>query len=260
MLAAALLIASAAFQNKPAKQNPNPADTLPDRHKQIRDIDAALEELERGQLDIDRSLKEIDFAKIEKQINEATQNIRLNQEEIKAQIEKAMQQVDAAKIQAQLQGALKEADAAQIKADVDKSIKEIDFFKIKTEINASIAKIDWDKLNEDLGKVKNIDMEKVEADLKKIKPEVEKSIKKARKNIENAKEELKAYKGLIDGLDKEGLINKKENYTIEYKKGTLTINGKKQPADLVTKYQNFLQGRKDFTITKEKDDFHIDHD
>ncbi len=260
ILASAFIITAGAFQNKPGSHSQDIRDTVPDQSKKIRDIDEALEELERSKLEVDRSLKEIDFEKLEKQISEATKNIRLNEQEMKAQVEKAMEQANAAKIQANVQMALKEADAVKLKADADKAIKDIDFEKMKAEIDASLAKIDWDKINKELERVKKTDFSKMEADLQKMKPELEKSMKEAHESIEKAKQELKTYKSLIDGLDKEGLINKKEAYTIEYKSGELTINGKKQPAEVVNKYTDLLKGHKNFTIKKDAGDFNIQND
>lgn len=241
LLGAAIVLTTAGFQTQPAKTKQLIVDTVPDRSKKIRDIDDALQELERSKAEVDRSLKEIDFEKMEKEIKEATQNLQLNSEKMKAQIEEAMKQVDAAKIQADIQKSLKEVDAAQLKA----------------EIEASVAKIDWDKMHKELEKAKAVDFEKIEANLKKMKPEIEKSMKEAHASLEKAKKELTAYKNFIDGLDKDGLLNKKENYTIEYKSGELTINGKKQPAEVVNKYNSFLKDKKDFTIKKEADDFNI---
>jgi hypothetical protein len=93
-----------------------------------------------------------------------------------------------------------------------------------------------------------------------MKPEIEKSMQTAKESIEKAKQEMLRYKNFIDGLDQDGLIDKKGNYTIEYKKGELTINGKKQPAEVVKKYNSFLQGKKDFTIKKDDKGFDIDND
>jgi hypothetical protein len=97
----------------------------------------------------------------------------------------------------------------------------------------------------------------MESDLQKMKPEIEKSINEAHINIDKARIELKNYKLLIDGLDKDGFINKKEAYTIEYKNGELIVNGKKLPADVVTKYNDILKGHKDFTIKSNNNDFNI---
>ena len=84
-------------------------------------------------------------------------------------------------------------------------------------------------------------------------------MKDARESIEKAKVEVKAYKDFIEELDKDGLINKKETYKIEYRKGELIVNGKKQPAEVANKYNDFLNGRKDFTIKKEDDGFTIEN-
>ena len=78
--------------------------------------------------------------------------------------------------------------------------------------------------------------------------------------IEKAKAEMKEYKGFVDGLEKDGLINKKEGYTIQHRNGELIINGKKQPADVYNKYRTFLKKHEKFTIKKSDDDFNIYND
>jgi hypothetical protein len=117
-----------------------------------------------------------------------------------------------------------------------------------------------DKIKVELDKVKDIDFKEVEENLKKMKPEIEKSMQQAKESIEKAKKEMLEYKNFIDGMDKDGLIDKDKNYTIEYKHGELTINGKKQPSDLVKKYNDFLKDKKDFTIKKDNDNFNIHND
>lgn len=258
VLACSIVLATAAFQTHPAKTKQGATDTVPDRNKKIKDIDDALDELERSKAEVDRSLKDIDFAQIEKQIKEATENIHIDAAKMKADMQ-AFKEVDMAKMKAELEQSIKEIDAAKIHAQVDKAMKEVDMEKIQTEMQASIAKIDFEKMNKELEKAKAVDFEKLESGMKKLRPEIEKSMKEAHKSIEKAKEELKVYKSLIDGLDKDGLINKKENYTIEYKNGALTINGKKQPATATDKYQQLLKGHKDFTIKKDADDFNIEN-
>jgi esterase/lipase len=259
-LALGVVLATAAFQSKPVKTKQPTTDTVPERNKKVKDIDDALEELEKSKLEVDRSLKDIDFEKIESEVREATKNLHIDAEKMKVQIDRAMKEVDAAKIQAHVQQSLKEVDAAKIKVELDKAMKEVDLEKIKTEIEASVAKVDWDKINKEMEKVKEIDFQKIETDLKKMRPELEKSMKGAQESIEKARKELTGYKSLIDGLDKDGLINKKEAYTIEYKDGQLTINGKKQTAEVVDKYNSFLKGHENFTIKKEENAFNIKND
>jgi membrane protein involved in colicin uptake len=276
LLVSALIVTSAVAQNKTGKIKQTATDTLPDRNKKVRDIDDALDELEKSKAEVDRSLKNIDWDKIETDIKTSIKNIDINKEKMKADIDKAMKEVDKVKIQAQVDKAMKEVDMAKVQAELDKNMKEVDMAKIqaqvdkamkdadmakiKAEVDASVANVDWDKIKAEIDRVKDVDMEQIESNLKKMKPEIEKSINKAHASIEKAKKEMTEYKNFIDGLDKDGLINKKENYTIEYKSGELTINGKKQPADVVNKYSSFLKGRKDFTIKKDADNFNIDND
>ena len=138
-------------------------------------------------------------------------------------------------------------------------MKEVDAAKIQAEVQASLAKVDMQKMKTQLEKIKDVDFKKMEEELKNIKPEIEKSLANARIEMENAKKELTAYKDFINDLEKDGLIDK-NNYTIEYKKGELLINGKKQPDNVVKKYSAFLKDRKDFNIKKNSDEFNIDKD
>ena len=108
--------------------------------------------------------------------------------------------------------------------------------------------------------LKKTDFAKLEAEMKKLKPEVEKSMQEAKIGMQKAKTELQEYKAFVAGLDEQGLINKKQPYTIEHKNSQLRINGKAQPADVYNKYRSFLQKHKNFTLKKEADDFNIDVD
>jgi len=48
LLALGIVTATAGFQTKPIQSKPATIDTIPDRDKKRRDIDEALEELEKG--------------------------------------------------------------------------------------------------------------------------------------------------------------------------------------------------------------------
>lgn len=54
-------------------------------------------------------------------------------------------------------------------------------------------------------------------------------------------EYLKVMNQLIDGLHKDGLIDKKKTYKLEVKKGDLYINGQKQPIEVSDKYRKYFQ-------------------
>ena len=116
------------------------------------------------------------------------------------------------------------------------------------------------KMELDMDKMK-VEMKNVEKELKNLGPEIEKSLKNAKVEIEKAKLELKEYKTFVDGLEKDGLINKKEGYTVKHKDSELFINGKKQPSNVYNKYRSFLEKHKSFNIDDEAgDDFNIDID
>jgi hypothetical protein len=145
--------------------------------------------------------------------------------------------------------------------------KEIDAAKMEKELKESLASVDWEKMNKQMDEVKKIDMSKLAADMKKMEiemkglgPKIEKEMENAKASIEKAKVEMREYKTFVDGLEKDGLINKKEGYSIQHKNGELIINGKKQPADVYNKYRIFLKKHEKFTIKKSDDDFNIYND
>jgi hypothetical protein len=269
----ALVITAAAWQGQPGKTTHTTTDTIPDKNKKIKDIDEALDQIEKSQKDLERTMQNKDWDKEMKdaldkvhfdadkmklQIDEAMKNI--NTKKIQEEINKAMKDVDFEKMKTELKENMDKIDMQQMKDEIAKAMKQIDAEKIKADINTSIAKIDMDKIKIELDKVKDIDFKGIEDNLKKMKPEIEKSMQNAKESIEKAKAEMLAYKNFIDGLDKDGLIDKNKSYTIEYKNGVLSINGKKQSADVVKKYNSFLKDRKDFTIKKDDDGFDIDND
>lgn len=218
-------------------------DTIPQkRDKKIRDLDEAIAELDN-----------ID--------------IKVHIEEAMKQVEQAMKQLDAKKMQLEIEKSMKEVDMAKIKAEVDKAMKEVDFAKIEREVKESMAKIDWDKMKAQLDEVKNIDLskmnvelEKANEEMKKIGPQLEKELQKAKVEIEKAKVEMKEYKSFVDGLNNDGLINKKDGYSIKHKDGKLIINDKEASAETYKKYRSFLDKHKKFNIEKDNDDFNINMD
>ena len=68
-----------------------------------------------------------------------------------------------------------------------------------------------------------------------------------------AKEKLMETRKITTEMEKDGLINPNEEFTIEFKNNELLINGKKQSKKLVEKYRKYSNG-KDFEIHKNRDD------
>jgi len=272
LIVMAMVITAVAWHGQPGKTTHTITDTIPDKNK-VKNIDDALEQLEKSKKELERTLQQKDW---EKEMNEALDKSHFDAEKMKKQIDEAVKQIDAKKMQEDITKAMKEVDLekmkvelqqnlekvdlTQMKEQIEKAMKQVDAAKIQADINSSIAKIDMEKIKLELDKVKEIDFNGMEESLKKMKPELEKSMQSAKESIEKAKKELVEYKGFIDGLDKDGLIDKEKNFTIQYKNGDLIINGKKQSAEVVKKYNSYLKGKKDFTIKKDEDHFNIDKD
>jgi DNA repair exonuclease SbcCD ATPase subunit len=275
LLAGGVLFGSIAWQPPHTGTSPFMKDTVPERQKKVRDIDDAIEELEKGRVELEKTLKDKDWEKMQQEIRSEAEKQKIDvqkmqadiqssikqiqSEEIKKQIANAKEQLDAAEKEIVRNTDLKDEERAKIHEDLAKAMKEIDMEKIKAETEHALAQVNMQKIQEELQKAQQMNMDKVEAGLQKMKPEIEKSIRKAQEGIDKARKELSDYKNLIDQLDRDGLLDKKGNYTITYRHGDLLINGKKQPEETKKRYEQFLNGKKDFTIKKDADGFDIDN-
>ncbi|HEY0355371.1 MAG TPA: hypothetical protein VGC29_04155 [Flavisolibacter sp.] len=262
LIALALVIIAAAWQTNPGNNNKTTKDTIPGK---VRDIEDALAELEKAKAELERTLGEkkwesemrsLDAAKIRAQIDEAMKEV--DAARIQAEVQRSLAQVDFEKIKKELQESLGKMENAQVKEEMEKALKTIDAARIQAEVDASLARVDVEKIKAEMERAKTVDLKKMEEELKNIGPKIEQSMKEARESMEKARKELTEFKGFIESLHKDGLINKNEPYKVQYENGELTINGKKQPAEVLNQYQGFLKDRRDFTIKKEKDDFNIE--
>ena len=218
-------------------------DTVPPKkNKKVRDLDEAIAELDNIDLKMhmDKAMKEV---------------------------AEALKEIDGEKIRLDIEKSMKEIDFDKIKLEIDKAMKEVDFARIEKEVKESMAKIDWDKMKAELDEVKKINFKEVEEEmakakkeLEKIGPQIEKEMQKAKVEIEKAKVEMKEYKSFVDGLANDGLIDKKEGYSIKHKDGKLMINDKEATDKTYDKYRSFLEKHKKFNMEKNKDDFNINMD
>ena len=243
------------------KQSMN--DTLPktkstDREKKVRDLDDVLDELDAADM-------KVDAEKIQKEVEEAMKNI--DGAKMKMDVEKALKEVDFEKIRKEVEMEMARVDFTKIKSEMAMAMKEMDAAKIQQEVQASLEKINWDKMKADIDKVKEIDMNKLDDEMKKatdemknLGPQIKEEMEKAKVELEKAKTEMREYKEFVNGLENDGLINKKEGYSIRHKNGELEVNGKKVSNEVYSKYRNFLEKHKKFSIEKNNDDFNINMD
>ncbi len=179
-----------------------------------------------------------------------------------------MKKIDFSKIQKEVEASLKSVDMEKIMKDVALSLKSIDLDKILAEVKSSMNDINWEDKNEEIQKamteakkeiekakleINEIDRDVIENELEKAKKEIEKTnvemnridmdriMNEAREGIDKAKEELKLTKEMFTEMEKEGLINSKERFTIEYKNKSLYIDGKKQPDTTTVKYRKYFK-------------------
>ena len=245
-----LLITLAAFQKRQKPKaidipQSNPTDTIPKKKElKIRNLDEALEDLDDIRVEADLEKVNAELAKIGPEVEKAVERARIEVEE-----------------------AVKDIDMAAISKEINAAVSKVDCEKINEEVKEAIAKVDWDEIKKEIAEVKeihlekiNVDMEKVNVELRKIKPELEEKLANVKIEVEKAKKELKEYKEFIDGLDNDGLINKKSEYSIKHKNGELIINDKVQPEAVYNKYRGFLEKHKTLTIEKSDNDFNIDFD
>lgn len=244
VIASGLVLTVAFAQTNTGKQKTPVTDTVPTKQKKIRDLDEAIDEIDRAETEVQRSMKEVD------------------QEKMQADIRKAMKEVDInmAKVKEEMARSMKDFDKQKIELEVQKAMQQIDAEKIKKEVHEALASIDTEKMKADLEKVKEIDMTKMKEELANIQPQVEKAMKEAHVSIEKARKEMTAYRNLVNALDRDGLLKKSGNYTVEYKDKELTVNGKKLSAEDKKKYSEYLSGKDDFTLEKDEDGLNIHND
>jgi hypothetical protein len=297
-LTSVLVLSSWDFKNSNAAWNDygyDEYDTVPKKakEKKIRDLDDVIGELndvdfkdlkidmekmqrelkesmknfdaQKMQLEMEKAMRDVDFQKMQKEFQESMSKVDF--EKIQKEMAQAMKEFDGVKLQKDLQESMSKIEFEKIQKEMEQAMKGFDAAKLQKEIQESMQKVEWEKMQNEFNKVKDIDfkkmqleMEKVQDKLSKIGPDIEKSMEKAKVDIEKAKEEMKEYKGFVDGLEKDGLINKKGEYTIKHNNGELFINGKKASDATYNKYKNFLEKHKKFTIEKSDDDFDIDID
>ncbi len=166
-------------------------------------------DMEKIMKDADLSLKEIDMEKIQAEVNSSLK-----------EASESLRSIDMNEINAEVQHALKEANTEIEKATIQ--LKEINRDEIKKEMEH--ARLEMDKAKDEL---KNINMDKI--------------MKEAKEGIENAKLELKELKTMFAEMEKDGLINTKEGFKIEYKNKDLYINGEKQKQSVTDKYRKYFK-------------------
>lgn len=165
-----------------------------------------------------------------------------------------MKGIRPGKIEWDNDGELHYVDLDKIMKQVESSLDNIDFegirketLKATDELKKELDKKDWEK---EINKVKDeLQLEKL--DMKGI-------MDKANEGLDKAKDELQGYQEMIYDMEKEGLLNTKDDYVIKYRNNELFINGNKQSPETTEKYRKYFK-REKITIRKEEGEINIHH-
>ena len=102
-------------------------------------------------------------------------------------------------------------------------------------------------------------MEKVREEMSSEKFNMRAELDKARVEIKEAREELKGYQQMVEQMDKEGLIDTDNNYSIELRNGKLFLNGKEQSQEVLNRYKKFFK-KDNISIRKTDNGMQVEHD
>jgi hypothetical protein len=254
--------------------NQNIQDTVPSKNKHKnylkidkdeKDLDKAIKDLDKAAEKLDGKIENIDLEKIDADIEKSMKNLDMEMahhdlyiEKMERDIEKSVKDIDAEKIE------------KETKEAVQQAMDNVDFKKINEEVRKAMGQVK-EQLNspefkKSINDAKHIEMdvikesiEKARDEIKNSKVDIKEEMGKAKDEIKKEKEILKGYRKMLDDMEKEGLINTKEDYSIEYKAGDLYVNDKKQTQEVTDKYKNYF--KKDNTsIIKKSGELEISND
>lgn len=227
-------------------------DTVPDRDynnsMKMKDFDRIISELDQTMLKTSDELKKIDMDKIMKDV------------------EVSLASIDAEKIMKDVQLSLKQVDLDKIMQDVKESLQSVKDIKIE-DVNGEVekalkeAKVEMENAKKEMDKV---DTKSIRRELEKAREEVAKSkleigkidmgkiMDEAKEGIDKAKTELRQIKAMFLEMEKDGLVDTKKGFSIEYKNKDLYIDGKKQSEQVTDKYRHYFKDDH-FKMTIEKE-------
>lgn len=268
-----LVLALVAWTNNPYQHKittSHSKDTLPSK---LRDLDKELRQLDEAK----KKLSEQDFEKIEQRVKETLNKIDI--EKIQQQADAAMQRLEAEKTQQQIEESLSRLDFDKIQEQIDESMDRLDMIdneelkqqlkdtqkQVKEALDNGKWKADLEKALSQNKQDMQKQMLKLKNDMARLKEEItiekfnfSKEMEKANRELADARIELQSYQEMIYEMEKEGLLNTDDDYTIEYSRGELLINDKKQPQDVLEKYKKYFKKDK-VTIKKQDGEMHIQH-
>lgn len=201
---------------------------LKDADAQMKESDATMAIADKAMKEANKALKDIDWAEIEKANKEANKQMIIvskQQKEAEAEMKKAMKDIDW--------------DA------IHKQMKDADLKMKDAHIQIALA-------NE---RMKKIDM----GDMKLLMSEdgtpgrKHKAVTVIGNGMRDTPSDIDE---MLEKMDKEGVIDRSQDYTIRKKGDELYINGQVQPASIYNKYYKYMDAD-NVNISGSKDKLHI---
>lgn len=212
-------------------------DTVPDKKcgdcMKMKDFDKLTQDLDKTLMEVGVEMKKIDF------------------DQIQQDVEKALKDVDMNKIMKDVESAVKNIDLDKIIDDIKSSVKDINWDEKNGEISMAMSEARKEIVKASAG-IHNIDRAEIEKAMEQTKKELEKTklefkkvdmdkiMEEAKKGINKAKEELKLPKAMFNEMEKDGLVDPKQGFSIEYKEKEFYINGTKQSERVTDKYRKYF--------------------
>ena len=222
------------------------ADTLPDKEgMSMQDFDKLQREIDKSLLLANEEIKKIDVSKLKKEIEASLKNVDMDH--VIKEAELALKSIDLDKIMAEVSASIKNLTVDYKSAEIEKAIaaskEEIEKAKLE------IKEINKDVIQKELEHAKK-EIENSKQEISKIN--IDKILADALTGINEAKEEMHLTKELFTEMEKDGLINPRNGFTVEYKNKDLFINGKKQSDKTTDKYRKYFK-QDHFKMTIEKE-------
>jgi Asp-tRNA(Asn)/Glu-tRNA(Gln) amidotransferase A subunit family amidase len=229
--------------------NDCPYDTVPGKDykgsMKMKDFDKLQSELDKSLLQVNEEMKKIDLSAMQKEIEASLKAVDM--EKIMKDVESSLKSIDLEKMMADISSSLKDVNLELKSSEIEKAMQEAkkEIEKAKLEIK----EVDREAIKKELEKAK-LEIDKIKPEIDKI--DMDKIINEARAGIDKAKEELKLTREMFTEMEKDGLINSKEGFTVEYKDKSLYIDGKKQSEKITDKYRKYFK-QEHFKMKIDKD-------
>ncbi len=182
-----------------------------------------------------------------------------NAEDIKKRVQEAMAGLDFKEIGVDIEKAMNDVDWNSIGKDIHVAMANVDWDKMGDDVTVAMNGVDWDEIKAEISKARaevgNVDWDEIDKEMKEARVELGKAQKSrahaivmksgnATLTAENISMNGKDVNEMFEDMEDDGLIDRAAGYTIKKENGALYINGKKQPASVVKKYSDYMDGDK----------------